>query len=217
MAVCVGATLISMISFLPMYLQVVRGATPSQTGFLILPLTAGVAFGSLLTGRVIAITGRTALLPSIGLMVSASSLLFLGLFAHHLTTAQLPWVFALTSLSLGTAMPVVQTTVQMVAGPKMLGAAAASVQFSRSVGAALGTATVGAVLFAALSAIDPHTATMFADLVERGPTVLASQTADQAAVIQAEIAHAFRIAFSAVAVFAGCGAVLAWSIPVRRI
>ena len=35
--------------------------------------------------------------------------------------------------------------------------------------------------------------------------------------IQAEIARAFRIAFTAVAVFAGCGAVLAWSIPLRRI
>ena len=73
MAMCVGATLISMISFLPMYLQVVRGTTPSQTGFLILPLTAGVAFGSLLTGRVIAFTGRTAILPSIGLMVRCCS------------------------------------------------------------------------------------------------------------------------------------------------
>ena len=79
-------------------------------------------------------------------------------------------MFVLYSLSLGTAMPVVQLTVQLVAGRSNLGAAAASVQFSRSVGAAFGTAVVGAVLFAVLSAHDRGTATLFAEMVERGPT-----------------------------------------------
>ena len=60
-------------------------------------------------------------------------------------------------------MPVVQLTVQLVAGRANLGAAAASVQFSRSVGAAFGTAIVGAVLFAVLSATDRGTAVLFAE------------------------------------------------------
>ena len=69
-------------------------------------------------------------------------------------------------------MPVVQMTVQIVAGAKNLGAASASVQFTRSIGAALGTALVGAVLFAVLAAQDPQAAALFADVVERGPQVL---------------------------------------------
>jgi len=52
-------------------------------------------------------------------------------------------------------MGVVQVTVQYAAGPKQLGEAAASVQFSRSVGAAFGTALVTAVLFAVLSMKNP--------------------------------------------------------------
>ena len=120
----------------------------------------------------IARTGRTAVFPSFGLVSVTACLVFLALGAGWLPTVGLPAVFLVLSMSLGTTMPVVQTTVQMVAGPKNLGAASASVQFSRSIGAALGTALVGAVLFAWLAATDPVTAGLFAEIVERGPAVL---------------------------------------------
>ncbi len=129
----------------------------------------------------------------------------------------MPVVFVLYSLSLGTAMPVVQLTVQLVAGRANLGAAAASVQFSRSVGAAFGTAVVGAVLFAVLAATDRGTATLFAEMVERGPVAMAALDAARRAVVSAEIRDAFRSAFLAIAGFAGAGLVMAWTIPVRRL
>jgi hypothetical protein len=121
------------------------------------------------------------------------------------------------SLSTGPTMPVVQMTVQVVAGPRFLGAAAASVQFSRSVGAALGTAVVGAVLFAMLAWRDPATAASFSALVEQGPRVLAALPEARRLVVQAEIAEAFRSAFLTIACFTTCGLVLAWTLPVRRI
>ncbi|MBC7800154.1 MAG: MFS transporter, partial [Gemmatimonadaceae bacterium] len=150
MGACVGATIVSSVTFMPIYLQVVRGADPGTVGLLLLPLTAGIAVGALFTGRAIARTGRTAVFPSFGLVSVTACLVFLAAGAASVPTAWLPWVFLLLSVSLGTTMPVVQTTVQAVAGPKNLGAASASVQFSRSIGAALGTALVGAVLFAVL-------------------------------------------------------------------
>jgi EmrB/QacA subfamily drug resistance transporter len=217
MAACVGATLVSMITFLPIYLQVVRSTTPSDTGLLLLPLTAFIAFGSMFTGRMISMTGRSAVFPSCGLPVVACALATLALFAPHLGLHQMPWLFGLIALTLGTAMPVVQTTVQMVAGPKQLGAASASVQFSRSIGAAFGTAIVGAVLFAALAANDLDTAHLFARIVEEGPSALVGMSAARIAIVQTEIADAFRAAFLTIACFAGIGAMLAWSIPVRRI
>jgi EmrB/QacA subfamily drug resistance transporter len=217
MAACVGATLVSMITFLPIYLQVVRATTPSDTGLLLLPLTAFIAFGSMFTGRMISMTGRSAVFPSCGLPIVTATLATLAIFASHLSLHQMPWLFGLIALTLGTAMPVVQTTVQMVAGPKQLGAASASVQFSRSIGAAFGTAIVGAVLFAALAANDLDTAHLFARIVEEGPAALAGMSAARIAVVQSEIASAFRAAFITIACFAGIGAVLAWSIPVRRI
>jgi hypothetical protein len=99
----------------------------------------------------------------------------------------------------------------------MLGAAAASVQFSRSIGAAFGTAAVASVLFAMLSATDRETAALFGTMMEQGANVLSSLPLARQAIVQSEIAEAFRAAFLVIAGFAGAGALLAMSIPLRRI
>jgi hypothetical protein len=81
----------------------------------------------------------------------------------------------------------------------------------------VGTAIVGAVLFGTLTAVDADTAHLFGHLVEEGPRALAGLAPARLAVIQSQIADAFRAAFLTIASFAGMGALLAWSIPVRRI
>ena len=217
LAACVGAQLVSLITFLPIYLQVVRGTAPGQTGVLLLPLTMLIAVGSMFTGRMVTRTGRGAVFPSFGMPMVAVLVAALAVLASRLGLGQLPFLFAAIALCTGSAMPVVQTTVQFVAGRKQLGAAAASVQFSRSIGAAVGTALVGAVLFASLTAVDPATARLFGAIVETGPGALAGLSAERIAVVQAEIADAFRAAFLVIAAFSALGGVAAWTIPVRRI
>ena len=217
MALCLAGAVVSMITFLPLYLQVARGVTPGDTGMLMLPLTAGIGIGSIFTGQMIARTGRTAIWPSFGLAVSVGMLVFLAILAPQLPISVLPWAFALTAMSFGTGMPVVQITVQTIAGPTSLAAAAASVQISRSVGAAFATAVVGAVLFAILAAKDPQTAAIFTELVQRGPQMLATLDPYRREAVQAEIAEAFRGAFLTIAGFAAAALLLAWSIPVRRL
>jgi len=165
LAACHGAALVSLITFLPIYLQVVRGADPSEVGLLLLPLTVGIAIGSVTTGRLISRTGRTAIFPSIGQGIVGCGWIFLALFGGRIPLYWLPAAFIVISFATGSTMPVVQLTVQIAAGPKNLGAASASVQFMRSIGAALGTATIGAVLFAVLAAQDPRIASLFADVV----------------------------------------------------
>jgi len=217
LAACHGAALVSMITFLPIYLQAVRGLSPQETGLLMLPLTAGIGIGSMITGRIVTRTGLTTIFPIWGLVVVTANLLLFALLAARLPTVYLPWIFGWNALFMGTVMGVVQVTVQAVAGPKMLGAGAASVQFSRSVGAAVGTAIVAAVLFSVLTATDPETARLFAVMVQRGPAAMATLEPARQALVQAEIAEAFQAAFLAMAAFTGIGLVLAWSIPVRRI
>ncbi len=217
MALCLGGAIVSMITFLPMFLQVARGVSVGDTGLLMLPMTAGIGIGSMLTGRMIARTARTAVYPSFGLAASAVLMVFLAFSAERLPMTLLPWLFAVTAMTFGTGMPVVQMTVQIIAGPGALGAAAASVQISRSVGAAFGTAVVGAVLFAILSHADAETAAMFSELVQRGPAVLAQLDEARRLTVQSEIAFAFRGAFLTIAAFAGCATVLAWTIPMRRL
>ena len=217
LAAFVAAQTVSLVSFLPMYLQVVRGAGTAHSGLLLLPLTLGIATGSLFTGRMIAATGRTAILPSVGLAVTATVLLSLAAFAPHLSNLSISLMLAVGSLSAGTAMPTVQMTVQVVAGPRFLGAAAASVQFARAVGASIGTALVGAVLFAVLAGQDPHTASMFASIVGQGPRALEALPAAQRLLVTAEIADAFRFAFLTIGCFTTAAMLFAWWLPVRRI
>jgi len=129
----------------------------------------------------------------------------------------LPALFIVIALATGSTMPVVQLTVQVVAGPKNLGAASASVQFMRSIGAALGTATIGAVLFAVLSAQDPQIAALFTEVVERGPQILQGKSPALVATLTADVIGAFRAAFLTISSFAIVAMLLAWSLPMRRL
>jgi EmrB/QacA subfamily drug resistance transporter len=217
LAVCHGAALVSLITFLPIYLRAVRGASPAETGLMLLPLTFGIGLGSLITGQIVTRTGRTALFPSFGLPAATLGLLWLAFFTPHLTVRELPWVWGLIALCMGTVMGVVQLTVQSVAGPRRLGTSAAMVQFSRSVGAAFGTAAVAAVLFAILAATDRETAAMFGTIIEQGPEAIARLAPARQAIVHAEIGEAFRSAFITIATFTGVGAVLAWTMPLRRV
>ena len=127
------------------------------------------------------------------------------------------WAFCAVALFMGTVMGVVQVTVQTVSGPRLLGTGAAMVQFSRSVGAAFGTATVAAILFSILTATDRSTATLFGTIIEQGPEAIASLDPARQAIIHAEIGDAFRAAFLTIAAFTGIGALLAWSLPLRQV
>jgi Na+/melibiose symporter-like transporter len=214
---CHGAALVSMITFLPIYFRAVRGASPAQTGLLMLPLMFGIGIGSLVTGQLVTRTGRTAPFPSYGLLVATLGLVTLSVSLSHLTLFELPWVFGAIARFMGTVMGVVQVTVQAIAGQRMLGTGAAMVQFSRSVGAALGTAAVAAVLFAIIAAGDPETAKLFGAMIDHGPEAIAALTPARQAAVQSEIGEAFRAAFATIAAFTAVGALLAYSMPLRRV
>jgi predicted MFS family arabinose efflux permease len=217
LAACHGATLVSLITFMPIYLRVLRGTSAAETGVLLLPLMFGVGGGSMLTGRVVSRTGLTTIFPTVGLIVTTLLLVLLSVFAATLGPRQLSLYLFGCGLFMGTVMGVVQVTVQNAAGAASLGSAAASVQLSRSIGAAVGTALVGTVLFATLSLSDPDTAGLFADLVQRGPDGLAVLPPARTAIVQSEIATAFSAAFLTIAAFSATGLWLAWSIPAKRL
>jgi predicted MFS family arabinose efflux permease len=217
LASCHGAALVSLITFLPIYLRAVRGTSPAETGLLLLPLTFGIGLGSLITGQLVTRTGRTALFPTFGYVTATTGLLVLAFSLPHLSLELLPWVFGLTACFMGTVMGVVQVTIQAVAGQRMLGTGAAMVQFSRSVGAAFGTATVAAVLFSALAARDRKSARLFGAMIDRGPDAIAALEPARRAIVQGEIGEAFRAAFVTIAAFTGIGAWLAFSMPLRRV
>ena len=217
MGACSGASLTALMTFLPIYLQVVTGASAGQSGLLLIPLTGAVSFGSVLTGWLISRTGRTAIFPAVGLAITAASLVCLAVWAPLLSRVQLSWLLAIGGLTQGSSMITAQITVQAVAGPRQLGAASASVMLSRSLGSAFGAATAGAVLFGLLSAMDPATANLFSEMVRHGPGVMDHVSAGQQALVQSQIAGAFRGVFLTVACFSCAIVACAATLPLRRL
>ncbi|HVZ50941.1 MAG TPA: MFS transporter [Pseudolabrys sp.] len=215
MAAFHGAALVALITFLPVYLQVVRGASPSESGFMLVPLTIGIGVGSLMTGRMVSKTGRTTVFPIVGLSLLTINILVLAVWASSLGDSAFSALMLWTGLCMGTVMGVVQVMVQSAAGMTRLGEAAASVQFSRSIGAAFGTALVGTVLFAYLAIANPDAAQVFVALVEH--SAQATLAPAQRVAVEADIEAAFRAAFLLIAAFTTCGLVLALTNPLKRI
>ena len=219
MAACSGALLVSEVTILPIHLQAVDGVSPGMIGLLMLPLTASVGIGSITTGWLVSRTGRVAIFPSIGQVGAALGLLLVAYGSRHAGAVLGPWglplLLAMVAVVQGTAMPVAQITTQALAPPAMLGAAAASVQLSRSIGSAAGVTITLSVLFAVLGR-DAATASIFADMVQHGPAALADLSPAARSATAERIADGFSVAFMVVAAFAVMNALLAWTLPLRR-
>ncbi|GAA3431506.1 MDR family MFS transporter [Kutzneria kofuensis] len=143
----VGMAMFGGLVALPLYLQIVKGESPTAAGLLTLPMMAGITIASLSSGQVIARTGRYKMLPIIGTAAMAVALfLFSGLTPDtSLVVAGL--VMALMGLGLGLCMQTLVMAVQNVAAPQDMGVATASTQFFRGIGGTAGTAISLSILF----------------------------------------------------------------------
>ena len=215
LAACHGAALVSLITFVPIYLRVVRGTAASEIGLLMLPIAIGIGAGSMTTGRLVSRTGRTTIFPSLALIPVVGLLLMLAVFP--LSQAGVAAVLATSAFLMGSVMGVVQVTVQTAAGSNMLGAATGSVAFSRSVGAAFGTALASMLLFASVAAIDAEAARHFAALVEHGPKALEGLAPEVREGVMRAMAQGFGLVFALIAGYVALGCALAWSIPSKRL
>lgn len=209
----VGAQ-VGLISFLPVWLQTVRGMAPGPSGLMLLALSLGGASGAFFAGRMATRTGHAMRWPSVFLPLGSLMWAGIALVAADLPLAALVPLLAVASFCSGTSYPVVQMTAQAAAGRERLGTAAAGVAFSRNIGAATGTAVVAAVVFAALSLAGAGPA--FQRLVAEGPGFMAALGPEAAAALRAELAEAFRLLFVTASVLTAVGAVMAWRVPLRQ-
>ncbi|MET0422475.1 MAG: MDR family MFS transporter, partial [Actinoplanes sp.] len=148
----ISSTILGMAMFgglmtVPLYLQIVKGASATAAGLQMIPFVFGIMAGSITSGQLISRTGRYRIFPIIG---SSLMLVALGLFA--LIGADTPlWqvmgIMVIMGLGLGGNMQPMITAVQNAVGPREIGVATSSVTFFRSMGGTLGTAIFLSVLF----------------------------------------------------------------------
>jgi EmrB/QacA subfamily drug resistance transporter len=145
-AMIMGIGMFGGLIFLPIYLQAVKGMNATQSGLAILPLVIGIFTTSIGGGQIMARTGRYKWMPITGALVVGGAL-----FAFSRLQVDTPYyVIALIMYAFGTGlgftMQVVVTAVQNSVDRRNMGVATASVTFFRSMGGAIGTALLGAIL-----------------------------------------------------------------------
>jgi EmrB/QacA subfamily drug resistance transporter len=141
----VGFALFGAIAYLPQYMQIVKGVSPTVSGLRLLPLMVGLLTTSIVSGRLVSRWGRYRIFPIIG---TATMTVGLYLLSHLGVTTGI-WLSSLYMLVLGAgigaSLQVLVVAVQNAVSYADLGAATGGATFFRSIGGSFGTATFGAV------------------------------------------------------------------------
>ncbi|HAX81041.1 MAG TPA: MFS transporter [Actinobacteria bacterium] len=213
-----GLSMFGGIVFLPLFLQVVTGATATNSGLLILPLMVGIIGSSITTGRLITRSGRYRRYPITGMALTSVALLLLSTMDSSTTRLESSAFMLLLGLGLGMVMQVLVIAVQNAVEHRDLGVATSTTAFFRSLGGAFGTAVFGAILTARLGhwmprllpagseGIDP------ALLVGSPEQIRALDPAVQVAVVES-FARSVSAVFLWAVPIAVIGLVVVWFVP----
>src|SRR5580698_2783430 len=140
-----GFALFGSISYLPLFLQVVHGVSPTISGVYLLPMVGGLLITSIGSGQLIARTGRYKVYPIVGTAVLCVALFLLSRLDEHTSTALTSVDFFVLGISLGLIIQVLVIAVQNSADYADLGAATSGATFFRSIGGAFGVSVFGAI------------------------------------------------------------------------
>lgn len=139
----VGATLFGAITFVPIYLQISKGVSPTQSGLLMVALTAGIVPSSTISGRLLGRSPRYRWLPVTGFLILCFGLLLMSRLEPDTPLPVFCAFLAIVGFGLGMIFPVLTTVVQNAVPQKHLGTATASGIMFRQIGGSLGVALFG--------------------------------------------------------------------------
>ena len=146
-SIVIGVAMFGGLAALPLYLQIVKGSTPTEAGLQLIPMVAGIMAGSISSGQIIARTGRYRIFPVVG-----SALLVIGLFVFHYVGYDTPlWqtmlVMVVFGLGLGFNFQPLTLAVQNAVPAQQIGVATSTATFTRQMGGTIGTAVFLSILF----------------------------------------------------------------------
>lgn len=142
-----GLGMFGMMMSLPLYLQIVKGATPTESGLLTIPMTAGILVASMGSGILISRTGRYKRFPLTGLAVVSVSMFLFAQIGVDTALGVTMLIMGLAGLGLGLCMQTLILAIQNDVPAKDMGVATSSATFFRSIGGTVGTAVFLSILF----------------------------------------------------------------------
>jgi hypothetical protein len=211
----VGFALFGSVTYFPVFLQVVKGVSPTGSGLQMMPMMGGMLATSILSGQLISRTGRYKHFPIIGLAVISVGLVLISRLTPDASAFHSSGLMLVLGLGLGCVMQVLVIAVQNAVDYKDLGVATSGATLFRMIGGSLGTAILGAVFSGRLAA----------RIAESGAAAAGSHGINAQAIAQLPVAEralyagAFTGAIDAVflvaAIVAMVGFALSWSLPER--
>lgn len=147
LGIIVGVGMFGGMMTLPLLIQIVNGASPTESGFLMLPMVAGMMSASIVSGQVTSKTGKYRIF-----MITGTGMLMLGyvsLFAYQYNTPM--WVMSISMVIIGMGLGQLMQTLTLAAqnsvAPQDIGVATSSSMFFRQMGGTLGVAVFISILF----------------------------------------------------------------------
>lgn len=146
----VGFGMFGAMMTIPLYLQIVTGLTPTESGFATLPMMAGIMTASIVSGRMVASTGKYRIFPILG-----TALMVVAYYYLTFMTADRPLWFLMLGmfimgLGLGQLMQSLTLAAQNAVAPSYMGVASSAATFFRQIGGTMGTAVLLSILFSAM-------------------------------------------------------------------
>ncbi len=195
----IGFALFGAITYLPLFLQVVKGATPTGSGLQLVPLMGGLLVTSIVSGQVITRTGRYKPFPIAGTGVMVVGLYLLSTIEASSSQGLIYVFMFVLGLGLGMVMQVLVLAVQNAVDYSDLGVATSGATLFRSIGGSLGTATLGAIFANRLSTeLHRYLPRSVAARTGNGAQVNPQQIAHLPAALRAGYLHAFTSSLSTV-------------------
>jgi EmrB/QacA subfamily drug resistance transporter len=141
----VGFAMFGALTYLPQYMQIVKGASPTASGLRLLPMMGGLLLTSIGTGQLISRWGRYKIFPILGTATMTIGLYLLSLLRPSSGSWQISFSMFLLGVGIGASMQVLVIAVQNAVDYRDLGAATSGTTFFRSIGGSFGTAIFGAI------------------------------------------------------------------------
>jgi EmrB/QacA subfamily drug resistance transporter len=151
-SVIIGAAMFGAITVLPQYMQIVHGASPMTSGFMMLPMVAGIMSAAASSGIITSKTGKIRQFPIIGTGLATVGLLLLSQVGADTSNVVVMLFMFILGFGLGNTMQPLTVIVQNAVPPQEIGVATSAATFFRQIGGTLGVAVFLSVLFNGLGA-----------------------------------------------------------------
>ena len=147
----VGFAMFGSVTYMPVFLQVVTGATPTSSGLLMVPMMGGMLTTSIVSGQIISRRGRYKVFPIAGTITTSAGLLLLSRMTEHTTRSQAALFMLVLGLGMGMTMQVLVLAVQNAVDHRDVGVATSGATLFRFIGGSIGTAVLGAIFASRLA------------------------------------------------------------------